>query len=303
MSERKNISGRIYFVYLAVLVFSLAIMYKIFSIQMTVNPENNAYVSSISQVEIAASRGNIFADDKEKSALAISVPIYELRIDMVAVKDKLFKEKVDSLALRLFQVFGDKSKNEYRRLLIDAKRNKRRYYLLQKNVSYQEIEAIKKAPILRKGQFRGGRIILKQNKREKPFGMLAERTVGYINAEGNGVGLEDAYQEKLKGETGLQYMKSVGGGNKIPLTDNYLIKPENGKDIYTTIDVNLQDVAEKALMEQLVSQNAQHGCAVLMEVETGYIKAIANISKDRKGRYREIYNHAVGTSSEPGSTF
>ncbi len=303
MSKTKNISGRIYFVYIAVFVFSLTLVYKIFSIQMTVNPKNNAYVSSISEVDIAASRGNIFADDKEKSALAISVPIYELRMDFVAVKEELFKEKVDSLALRLSQVFQDKSESQYRRQLIDAKRNKRRYHLLQKNISYHEMVEITKAPILRKGQFRGGRIVLKQNKREKPFGMLAERTVGYINAEGNGVGLEDAYQERLRGEQGLQYMKNVGGGNKIPLTDDYLIKPENGKDVYTTIDVNLQDVAEKALLEQLVSQNAQHGCAVLMEVKTGHIKAIANISKDKKGRYREIYNHAIGSSSEPGSTF
>lgn len=303
MSETKNISVRIYFVYIAVFVFSLALVYKIFSIQMTVNPDNNAYISSISEVEIAASRGNIFADDKEKSALAISVPIYEIRMDLVSVKSELFKSKVDSLALRLSQVFKDKSEGQYRRELNDAKRNKRRYHLLQKKVSYNEMVEIINAPILRKGQFRGGRIVLKQNKREKPFGMLAERTVGYINAEGNGVGLEAAYQERLKGAQGLQYMKNVGGGNKIPLTDDYLVKPENGKDIYTTIDVNLQDVAEKALMEQLVSQNAQHGCAVLMEVKTGHIKAIANISKDRKGNYREIYNHAIGTSSEPGSTF
>lgn len=303
MSETKNISVRIYFVYIAVFVFSLALVYKIFSIQVTVNPDNNAYISSISEVEIAASRGNIFADDKEKSALAISVPIYEIRMDLVSVKSELFKSKVDSLALRLSQVFKDKSEGQYRRELNDAKRNKRRYHLLQKKVSYNEMVEIINAPILRKGQFRGGRIVLKQNKREKPFGMLAERTVGYINAEGNGVGLEAAYQERLKGAQGLQYMKNVGGGNKIPLTDDYLVKPENGKDIYTTIDVNLQDVAEKALMEQLVSQNAQHGCAVLMEVKTGHIKAIANISKDRKGNYREIYNHAIGTSSEPGSTF
>lgn len=303
MSSEKIISGRIYAVYMAVFVFALLIVYKIFSIQMTVKPANNPYVSSISKVEINASRGNIFADDKEKSALAISVPIYELRMDLVAVKKELFESKVDSLAMMLSRVFGNKSEAEYRKELIDAKRTKRRYHLLKKNVSYNELQAIVKAPILRKGQFRGGRIILKQNKREKPFGMLAQRTVGYINDDGNGVGLEDAYQEKLKGEQGLQYMKNVGGGNKIPLTDDYLIKPENGKDIYTTIDVNLQDVAEKALMAQLVSQNAQHGCAVLMEVETGHIKAIANISRDRKGNYREIYNHAIGTSSEPGSTF
>ena len=303
MSSEKIISGRIYAVYMAVFVFALLIVYKIFSIQMTVKPANNPYVSSISKVEINASRGNIFADDKEKSALAISVPIYELRMDLVAVKKEFFESKVDSLAMMLSRVFGNKSEAEYRKELIDAKRTKRRYHLLKKNVSYNELQAIVKAPILRKGQFRGGRIILKQNKREKPFGMLAQRTVGYINEDGNGVGLEDAYQEKLKGEQGLQYMKNVGGGNKIPLTDDYLIKPENGKDIYTTIDVNLQDVAEKALMAQLVSQNAQHGCAVLMEVETGHIKAIANISRDRKGNYREIYNHAIGTSSEPGSTF
>lgn len=288
---------------MTVFVFALLLIYKIFSIQMTVKPANNPYVSSISEEKISASRGNIFADDKEKSALAISVPIYELRMDLVAVKDKLFTAKVDSLAMMLSRVFQDKTESQYRIQLSDAKKNKRRYHLLQKNVSYNELQEIIKAPILRKGQFRGGRIVLKQNKREKPFGMLAQRTVGYINEDGNGVGLEDAYQKNLKGEQGLQYMKNVGGGNKIPLTDEYLKKPENGKDIYTTIDVNLQDVAEKALMEQLVSQNAQHGCAVLMEVKTGHIKAIANISKDRRGNYREIYNHAIGTSSEPGSTF
>ncbi|MEN8787612.1 MAG: penicillin-binding transpeptidase domain-containing protein [Flavobacteriales bacterium] len=303
MVNNRNISGRIYLVYFAVLVFSCVLIWKIFTIQMTVNTENNAYVSSVSKVEINASRGNIFADDKEKSALAISVPIYEIRMDLVAVQENLFSKNVDSLSFELSRIFKDKTEGQYRTELIDAKRNKRRYHLIQKNVSYHQMERALKAPVLREGRFRGGRILLKQNKREKPFGMLAARTVGYINAQGNGVGLEDAYQTKLKGEKGLQFMKSVGGGNKIPLTDDYLVKPENGKDIYTTIDVNLQDVAEKALLAQLVSQNAQHGCAVLMEVKTGHVKAIANISKDRKGNYREIYNHAIGSSSEPGSTF
>jgi len=137
---------------MAVFVFALLIVYKIFSIQMTVKPANNPYVSSISKVEINASRGNIFADDKEKSALAISVPIYELRMDLVAVKKELFESKVDSLAMMLSRVFGNKSEAEYRKELIDAKRTKRRYHLLKKNVSYNELQAIVKAPILRKGQ-------------------------------------------------------------------------------------------------------------------------------------------------------
>lgn len=303
MKKENNISNRVYVVYFGVLLFACLVVYKIFAIQIGGDGEYQKLASTISEVTIKASRGNIFADDKEKSALAISVPIYDLRFDTKVLHKDSFALKVDSFAYYLASVFKDKSQNTYKRDLLNAQAKGNRYYLLQKKVSYSQLQKLKQAPIFRKKSNHGGRIITAYNKREKPFKSLARRTVGYVNEDGNGVGLEDAYQDILEGTNGLQYMKKVGGGDRIPLTEEYIIEPQNGKDIYTTIDINLQDVAEKALMTQLVSQNAQHGCAILMEVKTGKIKAIANISKDKRGKYREIYNHAIGTLSEPGSTF
>ncbi len=304
MSKKtKNISGRIYLVYFGILAFSVAILIKMFNTQITVDAKKDNVISAISEVEIYASRGNIFADDVEKSALAISVPIYDLRMDVTVPKDELFKEKVDSLGIVLSKVVGEKSASEYKSALIQARNNKRQYFLLARKLSYDQMKALEDAPILRKGRFKGGRLLEKSTRRQHPFGVLAERTVGYYNAQDTVVGLEGAYKKYLKGTNGLQYKKNVGGGEKIPISDDYLVEPKNGMDIYTTIDVNLQDVAERSLMKQLQEQNAAHGCAVLMEVKTGKIKAIANLSKDKNGEYRETYNHAIGRATEPGSTF
>lgn len=303
MKENKNISNRLYVVYFGVLLFSFFVIFKMFKTQLTVDVKEDNIISAIHEVNIKASRGNIFADDVEKSALAISVPVYELRMDVLAPSDELFNEKIDSLALGLANLFKDKSRTELKQSLKDARASGNRYYLIQKNISFQQMQEVKNMPILRKGQFRGGRIILKRNKRKRPFSLLAERTVGYFNATDTIVGLEGAYKQYLKGVDGKQYMKNVGGGERIPVSDDYLVEPQNGMDIYTTIDINIQDVAERALLKQLQDQNAEHGCVVLMEVKTGKIKAIANLSKDKEGNYREIYNHAVGRATEPGSTF
>lgn len=274
-----------------------------FRTQATTDVKKENIISAIHEVSINASRGNIFADDIEHSALAISVPVYELRMDAKTPKQELFNDKIDSLAYHLSILFGDKSKQAYKSAIKKARARGDQYYLLKKNISYQELQEVKRMPILRKGQYKGGRIIQKVFKRKRPFNLLAARTIGYFSATDTIVGLEGAYKKYLRGTDGLQYMKNVGGGEKIPVSDDYLIKPQNGMDIYTTIDINIQDVAERALLKQLQDQNAEHGCAVLMEVKTGEIKAIANLSKDRNGKYREIYNHAVGRATEPGSTF
>lgn len=289
--------------YIGIFVFAVMVVYKMFSVQLTADANVFNSISAVSEVEIKASRGNIFADDVEKSALAISIPIYELRMDLVAVKDEIFDAEIDSLAYSLASVFKDKSKSEYLNELTAARSAGKRYYLIKRKISYAQMKQVKEMPILRRGQYKGGRIIIKDNKRARPFSLLAARTIGYFNEVDTVVGLEGCYKQYLRGTNGIQYMKNVGGGQRIPISDEYLVEPKNGMDIYTTIDVNIQDVAERALLKQLQEQNAQHGCAVLMEVKTGKIKAIANLSKDKKGNYRELYNHAVGRATEPGSTF
>lgn len=289
--------------YIGIFVFAIMIVYKMFSVQLTADTGAFNFISAVSEVEIKASRGNIFADDVEKSALAISIPIYELRMDLLAVKEDVFNDEVDSLAIQLAKVFGDKTTTDYRNELIAARNAKKRYYLIKRNISYAQMKEVKEMSILKRGAYKGGRIIIKQNERARPFNLLAARTIGYFNEVDTVVGLEGCYKDYLRGTNGVQYMKNVGGGQRIPISDEYLVEPKNGMDIYTTIDVNIQDVAERALLKQLQEQNAQHGCAVLMEVKTGKIKAIANLSKDKNGNYREMYNHAVGRATEPGSTF
>lgn len=303
MSNKSKISNRVYGVYIGIFVFAIMIVYKMFSVQLTADTGAFNFISAVSEVEIKASRGNIFADDVEKSALAISIPIYELRMDLLAVKEDVFNDEVDSLAIQLAKVFGDKTTTDYRNELIAARNAKKRYYLIKRNISYAQMKEVKEMPILKRGAYKGGRIIIKQNERARPFNLLAARTIGYFNEVDTVVGLEGCYKDYLRGTNGVQYMKNVGGGQRIPISDEYLVEPKNGMDIYTTIDVNIQDVAERALLKQLQEQNAQHGCAVLMEVKTGKIKAIANLSKDKNGNYREMYNHAVGRATEPGSTF
>lgn len=289
--------------YIGIFVFAIMIVYKMFSVQLTADTGAFNFISAVSEVEIKASRGNIFADDVEKSALAISIPIYELRMDLLAVKEDVFNDELDSLAIQLAKVFGDKTTTDYRNELIAARKAKKRYYLIKRNISYAQMKEVKEMPILKRGAYKGGRIIIKQNERARPFNLLAARTIGYFNEVDTVVGLEGFYKNYLRGANGIQYMKNVGGGQRIPISDEYLVEPKNGMDIYTTIDINIQDVAERALLKQLQEQNAQHGCAVLMEVKTGHVKAIANLSRDENGNYGEEYNHAVGRATEPGSTF
>jgi cell division protein FtsI (penicillin-binding protein 3) len=162
---------------------------------------------------------------------------------------------------------------------------------------------MKQFPLFRKGKYKGGFIFIQRNKRERPFKLLAARTIGYERADVTPVGLEGAYSEVLSGIDGQRLMQKIAGGVWMPLNDADEIEPEDGMDIYTTIDVNLQDVAENALMKQLQKHQADHGSVVLMEVKTGAIKAIANLKKNKNGEYYEGYNYAIGESTEPGSTF
>jgi len=314
MGIRTNILLRVYLAFGLILLFAGAVAFQLCRVQFVQGPKWKAMAKTMSAqyVNIEAERGNIFASDG--SLLATSVPEYELHMDMLAggiVDDGVFQEKVDSLALCLSKFFGDKSQREYARMLREARKDGDRYQLIRRKVGYQELKEIRKFPIFNMGKYKGGLIVIQQNKRILPFRSLASRTIGYKNdnaknAAGKAVtvGLEGAYADYIEGENGKRLMQRMAGGVWMPVNnDGNEVDPKEGADIISTIDVNFQDVAQAALKKQLEKTGADHGCVVLMEVATGEVKAIANYTRTKNGDYEERMNYAISESAEPGSTF
>lgn len=308
MSIRTNILLRVYLAFGLILLFALAVVLQLFRVQFTQGQKWKAMASTMSTrfINVEAARGNIFSVDG--SLLATSVPEYELHMDMLAggiADDKLFYGKVDSLAFKMSQLFGDKSAKEYSRILRDARADSARYQLIRRKVGYQELKQIRKFPIFNLGKYKGGLIVVQKNRRILPFRALAMRTIGYKNENvKNGVGLEGAYTGYINGETGKRLMQRIAGGTWMPVNaDEDEIAPKDGADIISTIDVNIQDVAQNALEKALIKSNADHGTVILMEVGTGEIRALANLNKMPDGTYQEKFNYAIAGNQDPGSTF
>lgn len=306
MEARKDILWRVYVLYAAMCIFGIAIIAQVINVQFLQGEKWRAKAEELTTEyrEIEAARGNIFAADG--SLLATSFPIYEVRFDVCAnpITDKIFYDNLDSLAYCLANLFSDKSKLQFKAELKEARKNNERYFLLRKSVNYVELQKIKKFPLFRGGMYKGGLITLQQSKRARPFQELAGRTIGYERPGIQPIGLEGAYNTELSGIGGKRLMQKIAGGVWKPLNDDNEIEPQDGMDLVTSIDINIQDVAEHALLTQLQKHDADHGCAVLMEVETGEIRAIANLGKNKiTGEYGEYYNYAIGEATEPGSTF
>lgn len=287
-------------------VFAIAVLYRICIIQFKEGEEWKAKAEAFTTkvFEMEASRGNIF--DANGALLATSLPFYEVAVDINApsIDDKLFRTKKDSLALCLSNLFKDKSKNEYLKILQKARNTKDRYVVLKRNVSYRDLQILKSFPIFKKGK-RGGLVTIQTNRRERPFQALAARTIGLARPGIKPVGLEGAYDSILKGTGGKRLMQKIAGDVWRPINDENEVDPKDGKDLYTTLDINIQDVAQAALLKALIKNQASHGCAVLMEVKTGAIKAITNLTKSKKDStlYTESFNYALAYPTEPGSTF
>ncbi len=307
MKPRTDILWRVYLVYGIVLLSGLAILAKIIQIQLYEIDEllQKAEKNELQYVNLEANRGNIYSDNG--SLLATSIPVFEVRMDVDSehIPDALFNAKVDSLANGFARLFRDASKQSYKSKLIDARKKGNRYFLVQRNVTYDQLKELRTFPILRRGKYLGGLIAIPKTVRKMPFGNLAKRTIGYENKnEHLFVGLEGAYSEHIEGIEGQQLQRRINNGDWIPLNDENDIMPVDGHDIYTSIDIGIQDVAENALLEHLIEHGAFQGCAVLMEVETGFVKAIANLRYDSASRqYDETYNYAIAENVEPGSTF
>ena len=309
MKNRESLI-RLYSVYFLVLFMGLGIVFQIFYLQIFKGEQlkSDANKQIFISKKVLAPRGNIYASNEQKTSLALSVPRYKVFVDLVTIREQDFMENISDLSDSLSVLLARKTSNEWKSELEGQRLDSNRYFFIARGLRNDQIERLRKFPIFNLGKYRGGCIILKSNQRVKPYGMLANRTVGYA-VENDGkksilVGIEGAFNEYLKGQNGQMLMEKIRGNEWKPVDDELSIEPVPGSDVYTSIDVNIQDVAESALLKQLREQKAQKGCAVLMEVKTGFIKAIANLSFDPKTEtYFEAQNHAVGLASEPGSTF
>ena len=307
MSLKKHIVWRVGVVYIGIFILSLGIIGKLFFLIYVEGSkwEEKAEEHNMKYITIDPNRGDILTYDGR--LLASSVPYYEIRMDLMstAMSGEIFSEKVDSLAFCLSKLFNDKSKADYKREIILARQNGERYHLLKNGVNYIELKKLKTFPLFRRGRYKGGFIYIQENKRILPHIGLASRTIGYLTKgkSGNVVGIEGAYDHELSGVVGVRLMQRLSGNVWMPVNTNNEVDPRDGNEVVTTIDINLQDVAENALLKQLSRHNAHHGTAILMEVQTGEVKAIVNLEKDKEGRYRELYNYGIGESTEPGSTF
>lgn len=306
MEDKKQILIKSYVMYIIVALVMLVVFIRVINIQYGGVLEDAPMSADSSAVmhtrvdSVAPMRGRILAIDG--TDLVTSIPLYDLHMDMSVPKEKLFKE-VDSLAFHLSNSFPERSKNEWEAYLRKGRADKNRYLLIQRKVKYTKLKEVEDFPIFRESMYKGGFVVEDYYVRQMPNGLLAKRTLGYKREGASPVGLEGAFDYYLAGEFGLQTKQWVNGSWK-PVGIDYLKDPVPGADVITSIDINIQEVAENELKRQLQAQDAVHGSVVLMEVETGFVKAIANLTKDKEsGEYRETYNHAIGTKTDPGSTF
>lgn len=288
-------------------VFVLAVVFKLVSIQFIQGDEYRALAekSTTRDFPIPANRGNVYSADG--SLLATSIPKYDIRIDAIQAKDVTFEKYINALADSL-HVFKGKPASYYKNIIRKARKNKNRYFLLARNISYSDYIRMRNFPLLNLGAIKGGLIIEQTTRREHPMGGIAERTIGYEREDENGnvtrPGIDGAFGVKyLQGKNGKRLKQKIGNGQWKPIADFDQVEPQDGYDVYTTIDVNIQDIAHHSLLKQLEIYEADHGCVVVMDVKTGEIKAISNLGRNKKGNYYERLNYAVGESHEPGSTF
>lgn len=304
MNIKQSILLRVRLAFLAVLLFAIAVVVRIAYIQLVEGEKWIAMgeASMFDYRKVKATRGNIYSDNG--SLLATSLPFYKVAFDATLPKAEIFNTGIDSLSLLISTFYRDKTPREYKHMLTDARKQGRQYIIInRRQIDYQEKKLMETWPIFREGRYRGGVIFEKIDVRYRPFSGLSRRTIGFVNEQEKGAGLEYSFNDYLAGKDGYAYYQKIAGGVWKPVYDANNVKAVNGLDIHTTLDVNLQDVAETALYKAMVQHRADDGLVVVMEVQTGEVKAISNLSLDGNGGYAERFNFATGGLFEPGSTF
>ena len=304
---KDQILARTGVIYGIVAVMAVAVFIRIIVLQFVQSDKWAAMADKVvfrRQVDMAA-RGDILSDDGR--ILASSIPYYTVYMDTRSsgMADTTWANGINGLCRGLSKYAGGNTPEGWKNALTNARKRGDRYYLIKRHVSYETLKHLKELPIFRHGKFRGGLLYQPENRRIMPNGLLARRTIGYITEDtlANIVGIEGSFNNYLAGKDGLKVQQRLTGGAWIDVDNLETVHARPGDDIVTTIDLDLQDATENALYKQLSKHKAHHGCAVVMEVKTGDIKAIANLEIGSDGLYHETYNYAVGESAEPGSTF
>jgi cell division protein FtsI (penicillin-binding protein 3) len=307
MDVKKDILWRVYLCFIGIVVLCFFVLGRAIYIQQAEGKYWRGLSDSlhIRTQPIVAERGTIYSEDG--NMLSASVPIFDVYIDFGAegLRDKngkRFVDNLDSLSISLAKLFADKNAETYKQELQLAYKEKERYYPLKKKIDFAQYIQLRNFPLVRLGRNKSGFIIETKDKRINPYILLANRTIGLSRQNINkNVGLELTYDSLLRGSAGSRLMRYAAGAY-MPVEGSET-DPVNGKDIVTTLDTYIQDVAENALMKMLVNNNSTHGTAIVMETATGKIKAIANLGKQVDGTYIEDYNYGIGKTTEPGSVF
>ena len=306
MDVKKDILWRVYLSFLGIVILGMVVIGKAFYIQQVqgdfwTKMDNSLHLKYL---PVEAERGTIYSEDG--NMLSTSVPVFDVYVDFAAeglrIKDgQKFRDNIDTLSICLSNLFNDKTPQEYQTEMKLAYKNKDRYYLLKKKISFIQYKELRDFPLVKLGKNKSGFIIISRDKRINPYVLLANRTIGLSRDNAKNVGLEQRYDSLLKGKTGQQLVRYMAGAY-MPV-DGGEVDPENGKDVISTLDTYIQDVTESALMRMMVGNNSLHGTAIVMETATGKIKAIANLGKQPDGTYTEDLNYGIGKATEPGSIF
>ena len=307
MDVKKDILWRVNLCFLGILLLGGFILARAVYIQRVDGDywRSMATKQHLKYIDLSAERGSIYSEDG--NMLSTSIPVFDIYIDLMAdglreKEGKRFKENIDSLSYHLAKLFEDQSAASYKKVLQTAYKKKKRYFALKKKISFEEYTQLRDFPLVRQGRNKSGFIMEVRDNRVNPYVLLANRTIGLSRGDtSKNVGLERSYDSVLKGQTGQRLVRYMTG-TYVPV-DGAEIDPENGKDVITTIDTYIQDVAENALLKMMISNSSLHGTCIVMEVETGKIKAIANLGRRPDGEYLEDYNYGLAKSTEPGSVF
>lgn len=301
MNVKKDIRFRVYVAFTCVCLLGVAIIVKAAMVQVKEGPELRALAREMRTHNrvLPAERGNIYTEDGQ--LLSSSIPQFDLRVDFSVIKQDTFYHYVDTLSRCMASLFKDMPASRYKQQLTAAYKGKEKYHLLKRNLPYYQYQAVRSFPIFNKGKRRGGLISESKINRINPYGMLAYRTIGLYRENAQTIGLESTYDSVLHGINGSRLDHKVTGGVWMPVEGSE-IEPQNGRDIVSTIDISIQEVAQHALLSVVQKYECLYGTVVVMEVKTGKIRALVNLGRQKDGSYWEDLNYAM-FPTEPGSTF